>query len=225
MVVFTLKSFAEVKLCLPSDASSILLTHTHLHAHTHTYTHAHMHLQIRTLTCTHVHVHTHTRTRTHTHTYMYIHTHAHPSPLTSTTYPPTPPYYSLNPVTLPPSFPRHRSYENTQMGGGYLYASRKKEILSPVPETTGGGARVVEISVPPGSMSPSQYPPHRKWSAPAPNTRSMENMVTRGTGTPPSRRRGPGGRSYEPHLPNGRPPHYRSVCGGLIMSRWDQSPD
>ncbi len=94
-------------------------------------------------------------------------------------------------------------------GGGYLYASRKKEILSPVPETTGGGARVVEISMPPRSLSPSQYPQGRKLSSSSagPGTRSMEN-VTRGT--PPSRRRGPGGRGgYESHLLNGRPPHYR----------------
>ena len=88
------------------------------------------------------------------------------------------------------------------MGGAYHHVNRKQDILSPLPESTAGGARVVEISMPPSS---SQYPSNRKWNT-GPATRSMENISH---GTPPSRRRA--GRNYEPHLPNGRP-HYRSVC-------------
>ena len=90
------------------------------------------------------------------------------------------------------------AYENTQMGGAYLYANRKNEMLSPVPESTmGGGARVVEM-LPPAPFGSPHGP--RKWSVGAAGTRSMENVST---GTPPSRRR-----NYEQQLPNGRP-HYR----------------
>ena len=35
-----------------------------------------------------------------------------------------------------------------------MYPSRKKEILSPVPETTSSGAHVVEVTTGPGHWSP-----------------------------------------------------------------------
>lgn len=84
----------------------------------------------------------------------------------------------------------------------------------------GAGPRVVEIS------SPPQYSAQRSWNAAGsfrgggPNTRSMENVISRGMGggTPPSMRRGRGGggggsnSGYEHHhIPNGHLPPYRDV--------------
>lgn len=108
-----------------------------------------------------------------------------------------------------------REYENSPGGNSYLFAmSRKKELLSPVPESTSSGARVVEIS-PPG-MGGQQRGVMRTWgvtegggvtsSMGVANARSMEN-ISQGN-SPMSRRRNY--RETQVGMSNGRP-HYRSV--------------
>ena len=86
-------------------------------------------------------------------------------------------------------------------GGGYLYPNRKKDLLSPVPEKTSGGARVVEISMPP--LTQYNLSRSRGVGSGGPGTRSMENVSQ---GTPPRRRRA----TYDQQLSNGRL-HYRCV--------------
>ena len=97
---------------------------------------------------------------------------------------------------------RRREYENTHAtASSYLYPMRKKELLSPVPETTSSGARVVEISAPPPNTVTHTHRGvpsggGRNWPVPPasaaapppppPGTRSMENIPQ---GTPPGSRR------------------------------------
>ena len=112
------------------------------------------------------------------------------------------------------SYPKsRRDYENSAGGNSYLIATRKKELLSPVPESTSSSARVVEVSAP-GSGGP-QRGVMRTWgvgeggamtsSMGGPNTRSMENITQQGT-SPMSRRRNY--RETQVGMSNGRP-HYR----------------
>ena len=103
-----------------------------------------------------------------------------------------------------------REYENSPGGNSYLFATRKKELLSPVPESTSSGARLMEIS-PPGS----QRGVMRTWgvaegggmmSSSMANARSLEN-ISQGN-SPVSRRRNY--RETQVGMSNGRA-HYRLV--------------
>ena len=96
--------------------------------------------------------------------------------------------------------------------GGYFPQSRpndrrKKEVLSPVPETSLSGARVVEVSGPGGS-------PPRKWTGGhvgghvgGPGNYSLENLPH---GTPPQRRR-------EDRITGEMRAPYRYVCLSVCL--------